>query len=146
MSLFLVHFIRPFSHDECTIVLAFRVLFQADWPCALLMFRISFYYYSCTYVSCYHHYQIEQRVPHSTILQSIDLRSCCAPYHPCSCSCFSYITPIAVTFFGTSSHYLYGAFTYLNNISDHFQVPYHYIYTLILPIFTAKDRYPHLTL
>ena len=109
----------PFHNDECTIVLAFRVLFQADWPCALLMFRISFYYYSCTYVSCYHHCQIEQRVPPSTILQCIDLRFCCAPYHPRSCSRFSYIAPIAVAFFGTSSHYLYGPFTYLNNISDH---------------------------
>ena len=31
--------------------------------CALPTFRVSFYYYSCTYGSCYHHYQIEQRVP-----------------------------------------------------------------------------------
>ena len=66
--LFPVCFIRPFSHDYCTIVSAFWVLFQADQPCALLMFCISFDYYNCTYVSCYHHYQIQQRVPPSTIL------------------------------------------------------------------------------
>ena len=53
--------------------------------------------------------------------------------------------------YSASSHiynlsYLYGHFNHLNDIfwsfSDHFQVPYHYIYTLILLLFTARDRLP----
>ena len=67
-SLFPACFIRPFSHGYCTIVLPFCVLFQANWPCALPMFHVSFYYYNCTYVYCYHHYQIQQRVLPLTVL------------------------------------------------------------------------------
>ena len=74
------------------------VLYNLD-PCTLLTFHVSFYFYRCTYVSCYHHYQTEQRVPTLTVLQCIDLRSCCASCHPHSCLHFLYIAPIAVTFF-----------------------------------------------
>ena len=52
----------------------------------------------------------------STVLQCIDLRSCCASHCPHSHSHFLYIAPIAVAFFGPLLHYLYGPCTYLSDI------------------------------
>ena len=98
-----------------------RVLFQANQPCTLPMFCVSFYYYSCTYVSCYQHYQIEQRVPPSTVLQCIDLRSHCA-------------------FFGTHCTVSTDLSLTWTTFSDHFRVPYHHTYTLILPPFHCKRQ------
>ena len=115
-TIFSDHFWVPYHYTYTLILPLFTARDRLPSPCTLPMFHVSFYYYSCTYVSCCHHYQIEQRVPPSTILQCIDLRSHCAPCRHCSCLCFSYIAPIAVTFFGTSSHYLYRPCAYLNNI------------------------------
>ena len=121
-------------------MLAFWVVFWADRLCALSMFQVSFYYYSCTYVPCYHHYQIEQRVPPSTVLQWIDHISRCSP------------VVVILTRVSCISHQLLSSFLELCHtistdivltwmtFSDQFQVSYHYTYTLILPHFQCKKQ------
>ena len=123
-------------HHSC----GFSGICRSDRPCTSPTFRVSFYYYSCIYGSCYHNYQIEQRVPPSTVLQCIDLRSRCASRHCRSRSRFSYIAPITVAFFGTLSHCLYEPIAYLNDTFWPFSGPLYHIYTLILPPFHCKRQ------
>ena len=49
---FSIAFLQTLSHNWCTIVSAFWLLFWANQHCTL---PVSFYYYSCTYISCYQH-------------------------------------------------------------------------------------------
>ena len=135
MFLFPACFIRSFSYDYYTIVSAFWILFWANQPCALPMFCIFILLLQLYLCFLLPPLPKTMESPPSHWLSYSVLTSC----HPCSSFCFLYIALIAVTFFGTSSHYLYGPFTYLNQFSDHFCISYHYIYTLI-PLFTARDR------
>ena len=122
---------------------SFLGIISGQRPCALPTFRISFYYYNCTYVSCYHHYQIECL----TKLQCIDLRSHCTSHCRRSRSCFSYIALIAVAFFGTSSHCLYGPIAYLNDILWPFSGPPSlYLHTHSFPFPLQETGYPLLAL
>ena len=107
---------------------SFSGIILADWPCTLLMFCISFHYSSCTYI-------LLPPLPNTTETSPFD---CPIMYWPLILL-HPLLSSFSLVFLVCHTIYMDLSLTWMT-FSDHFWIPYHYIYALILPLFTARDR------